>query len=94
VKKGIYMFKNLKIGMKLALGFLFVSLLLIVNVFTSILSMNKMNDATDEIVADRYMKINMTNENISRALRVGGYTRNLVFVSTACDLLKKSNLSY
>jgi methyl-accepting chemotaxis protein len=51
--------KNLKIGARLAVGFGFVLVLLIAIAYVAITRINSLNAATDEIVKDRYVKVNL-----------------------------------
>jgi methyl-accepting chemotaxis protein len=76
------MFKNLKIGTKLALGFLFVSLLLVANVLVSLSSMTKISDKSTEIVEDRYLKISITNDLMIAVLDNARLLRNLILVDS------------
>jgi methyl-accepting chemotaxis protein len=56
------MFKNMKIGMRLGLGFSLVVLLLVVTVSIGISRMNTMNQVTDKIVSKDWLKAELAND--------------------------------
>ena len=72
------MFKNLKIGMKLGVGFAVVLALLITVSATSILRITDMASGTALIVDDRIPKIDMSNEMQENTLIIARAIRNIV----------------
>jgi methyl-accepting chemotaxis protein len=72
------MFKNLKIGMKLGIGFAFVLLLLLVVSTVSLLRIADMTAGTAKIVDDRMPKIEMSNEIVENTLFIARAIRNVV----------------
>ena len=84
------MFKNLKIGMKLGVGFALVLILLITVSTVSMLRLTEMTAATAIIVDDRMPKIDMSNEIIENTLNNARAIRNVV-ISTDKNV-EKANL--
>ena len=72
------MFKNLKIGMKLGVGFAIVLILLVAVSVTSVMRMADMTSATSQIVDDRMPKIQMCSEMQENTLYIARAVRNLV----------------
>ena len=72
------MFKNLKIGVKLGVGFGFVLILLIVVSTTSVLRIVDLAANTSTIVTDRMPKIDMSNEIMQNNLIIARSLRNIV----------------
>ena len=72
------MFKNLKIGVRLGLGFGFVLVLLAIISTTALLRMADLTSATAIIVDDRMVKINQASEITESALKMGLAVRNLL----------------
>ncbi len=70
------MFKNLKIGVKLGIGFAIVLLLLVAVAATSVIRIIDMNSATSMIVDDRMPKVEMTNEVMTNVLIIARSLRN------------------
>ncbi|MBK1680491.1 methyl-accepting chemotaxis protein [Rhodocyclus tenuis] len=72
------MFKNIKIGTRLGLGFGLVLLLLASISVTSLLRIADLTSATSLIVDDRIPKIEMSTELTENALMIGRSARNLL----------------
>jgi methyl-accepting chemotaxis protein len=72
------MFKNLKIGMKLGIGFAVALIMLIAISVTSTLRMADMTSATAMIVDDRIPMIEMSNEIMENILIIARSLRNVV----------------
>ncbi len=81
------MFKNLRIGTKLGVGFAFVLALLILVSGISLLRISEITSATTQIVDDRIPMIGMSDEIMVNTLIVGRAVRNLV-LSTSKDIEK------
>ena len=75
------MFKNMKIGVKLGIGFAFVTALLIVIAAVSVMRLSELSASTKIIVEDRMPMIAMSNEVISNTLEIGRSVRNLILTS-------------
>jgi methyl-accepting chemotaxis protein len=72
------MFKNLKIGVRLGLSFGFMLLLVAITLVLGVTKMAVMNNATEQIVKDRYPKTVLANDAIIRTLDNGRSVRNLL----------------
>ena len=72
------MFKNLKIGVRLGIGFGIVVLLLVITALVSIERLSQLNSATKEITENRMPKIEMAMEIEKNALTMGLALRNLI----------------
>ncbi|MEI7612422.1 MAG: MCP four helix bundle domain-containing protein, partial [Betaproteobacteria bacterium] len=72
------MFKNLKIGVRLGIGFGIVLLLLIIISGVSIERLGKLNDNTINIVDDRMPKIEMSMEIIENTLIMARAIRSMI----------------
>lgn len=77
------MFKNMKIGTRLGLGFGVVLLLLSVLAFMGITRLSAMNDAVDDIVSNKWMKVGLLQEGLAGVNNIGIGTRDLVLSTTA-----------
>src|SRR5512145_1726692 len=75
------MFKNLKIGTRLGLGFGLVLLLLVVISATALLRITNLASATGLIVDDRLPKIEMINEVQENTLNIGRAIRNVILAT-------------
>ena len=80
------MFRNMRVAMKLGLGFGFVALLLAAIVLVGIANMAGMNEATRSIVEDRYAQIDLANKVISNTLNNGRTMRNMVMVDDPAEI--------
>jgi methyl-accepting chemotaxis protein len=83
------MFKNMKIGMRLGLGFGLVLLLLSIIAFVGITRLSEINDGLDKIVNDRYPKTAQANEVIKHINRIARSMRNVVIMDKAADIKKE-----
>ena len=72
------MFNNLKIGVRLGLGFAFVLLMLAIISALSITRIAELNTGIDDIVDGRLPKILMSNELIENTHIVGRAARNMI----------------
>ena len=77
------MFKNLKIGTRLGLGFGLVLLLLVVISVTALLRISNLASATRLIVDDRLPKIEMISEVQENTLNIGRAIRNVILATDA-----------
>ncbi len=71
------MFKNLRIGLKMALGFTLITLLLMVIAAVGLLSLAESNHNLDQILNDRYPNIQSANELLHRANEISRLSRNV-----------------
>jgi len=69
---------NLKIGTRLGLGFGVVIVLLLVVAFIAVSRINLMNDATDEILNDRYAKVTLARSIQTEVNLQARYLRNAI----------------
>jgi methyl-accepting chemotaxis protein len=81
LKKGANMLNNLKIGVRLSLSFGFMLLLVAITLVLGVSKMAVMNNATEQIVKDRYPKTVLANDAIVRTLDNGRSVRNLLLES-------------
>ncbi|MFZ2853345.1 MAG: methyl-accepting chemotaxis protein [Rhodocyclaceae bacterium] len=72
------MFKNMKIGMRLGLGFGALIVLLLGVAYLGITRMGTLNDSIDLIVKDRYAKTVMANEISSEVNNIARHLRNML----------------
>jgi methyl-accepting chemotaxis protein len=75
------MFKNLKIGMRLGLGFGLVLMLLSVIAFVGISRLAELNNDVDQLANDKYMKSTLVNEIAYRAMDNARIVRNIVILT-------------
>src|SRR5512135_1252969 len=75
------MFKNMKIGARLALGFSMVLVLLIVVALIGIARLSELNRETELIVKDRYPKTILANTVIGEINKIARAMRNTVILS-------------
>ena len=73
-------FANMKVGTRLGLGFGVVILLLLVILVTGIINMGNMNQDTQLIVKDRYLKTALIAEVIEKTLDNARLLRNMVLI--------------
>lgn len=72
------MFKNLKIGMKLGVGFAFVLALLIIVSAIALMRISSISSATNVIVDDRIPMVAMADEVMANTLEIGRCVRDLI----------------
>jgi methyl-accepting chemotaxis protein len=82
------MFKDMRVASKLALGFGIVIAMLVAVILTGITSMAKINDATTEVVDDRYPKVRSSMEMQRNTLNVGRLMRNMLLNEDAVQRQK------
>ena len=78
-------FKNLRIGVRLGLGFSVVLVLLSVIAFVGITRLVAVNDAIDEIVNNRWVKVGVLQEGMAAVNEIGLGARDMVLATTADD---------
>jgi methyl-accepting chemotaxis protein len=83
------MFKNMKIGMRLGLGFALVLLLLAVIAFIGITRLGHLNDSVEQIVNDRYPKTAAANEALKHLNRQARSMRNVLIMSDKAQIEKE-----
>ncbi|OWQ93406.1 hypothetical protein CDN99_02705 [Roseateles aquatilis] len=76
------MFTNMRVAVKLALGYGVVLLLMVGILLLGITNMMRMNEASERILHERYPKTVIVNDAIARTLDNGRSTRNLLLVDT------------
>ena len=74
------MFRDMKIAVRLGLGFSLVIMLLLVIAATGIAKLGNMNESLDRIVSDRYAKVAMANTINEESANIGRYLRNMLLV--------------
>ena len=79
------MFKSMKVGVRLGLGFGLVVLLMLLLAGISIMRMSAVNESTKIIVDDRYPKVMVANGIIKRILDNGRLMRQVVLTDDAAD---------
>lgn len=77
------MFKNMKIGMRLGLGFGLVLVLLSVIAFVGITRLAAVNDIANDIVNNKWMKVGLLQEGLAGVNDIGIGARDLVLANTA-----------
>ena len=71
---------NMKVGTRLGIGFGVVLLLLLAILIVAIVNMASMNNETQLIVKDRYVKVDLSNNVIENTLDNGRLMRNLALI--------------
>jgi methyl-accepting chemotaxis protein len=84
------MFKNMKLGTKLGLGFGAVVALMIGIAFFSITNLSKLNDGLDLVVHNRYPKTILANDILANINQVARSIRNLVIMTNPADMEKEA----
>ena len=80
------MFKNMKVGVRLGLGFGIVLLMLIAVIFVGITRMSESNDRLDSIVSDNNVKIRLATEMRATIRNNATTIRNVVLLEDAADM--------
>jgi methyl-accepting chemotaxis protein len=80
------MFKNMKIGMRLGLGFGLVLLLLSTIAFIGITRLANLNESMELIVEDRYPKTVVANEILKQINRIARSMRNVLLMEKQADI--------
>ena len=83
------MFKNMKIGTRLALGFGVLIVLLLIIVATGMKNMSGMANSTEDIVADKYPKVTMANDIDTNISQIALSMRDLLFIKDPGDAAKE-----
>jgi len=83
------MFKNMKIGTRLALGFGVLIALLLIIVATSMRNMSGMATATEDIVTDKYPKTVLANDIDGNINQIALSMRDLLFIKDPDDLARE-----
>ena len=83
------MFKNMKIGMRLGLGFGLVLILLAVIAFIGISRLAGMDENMDKLVNDRYPKTVVANDVVKHLNRIARSTRNALIMDKPEDIKKE-----
>jgi methyl-accepting chemotaxis protein len=86
------MFKNMKIGMRLGLGFGLVVILLIVIAALSISRLAQQNERLDLVVNDRYVKLTLAGEIKSGTTQIAIALRNMILTENHDDRQKQEEL--
>jgi len=77
------MFKNMKIGMRLGLGFGLLLILMSVIAFIGISRLASVNDTVDDIVNDKWNKVVLLQQGLAGVNDIGIGIRDLVLATTA-----------
>lgn len=85
------MFKNMKIGMRLGVGFGLVLVLLSVIAFIGITRLGHLNEAVDKIVNDRYPKTVQANDIIDSINQIARSMRNTLIMDKREQIEKELN---
>ncbi|WP_310452421.1 methyl-accepting chemotaxis protein [Sulfuritalea sp.] len=88
------MFKNMKIGMRLGLGFGLVLILLSVIAFLGITRMASINDSVEDITKDKVPKTQMSNEIVANSSEIAIGLRNMMLTSSKEDREKQKERVY
>ncbi|MDO8699870.1 MAG: methyl-accepting chemotaxis protein [Rhodoferax sp.] len=80
------MFKNMRIGMRLGLGFGIVLLMLIAVIFVGVTRMSEINERLDGIVTDNNVKIRLATEMRGVVRNIATAIRNVVLLEDDADM--------
>ncbi|OIQ96408.1 methyl-accepting chemotaxis protein I [mine drainage metagenome] len=83
------MFKNMKIGSRLAFGFGLMIVLLLTIVATGIKNMSGMANSTEDIVANQYLKVVLANDVDVGINQIARSMRDLLFIKDPGDAAKE-----
>ncbi|MHB9100965.1 MAG: methyl-accepting chemotaxis protein [Sulfuricella sp.] len=83
------MFKNMKIGMRLGLGFGLVVILMTVIAFIGISHLSGLNDNMDKLVNDRYPKTVVANDVLKQLNRIARSMRNTLLMTNPDEIKKE-----
>ncbi|OHX18721.1 methyl-accepting chemotaxis protein [Chromobacterium sphagni] len=81
-------FHNMKVHVKLAIGYGIILLLMASILLVGIRSMSSMSDNTNDIVANRYVKVALSNDIMANALNNGRLVRNMLLETNPADVEK------
>jgi len=83
------MFKNMKIGMRLGLGFGLVLVLLSVIAFVGVTRLAQLNEGIEKLANDRYPKTVLANNMKSLVNENARATRNIILLDEAAEMQKE-----
>ncbi|CAH1195755.1 Methyl-accepting chemotaxis protein [Candidatus Nitrotoga sp. BS] len=83
------MFKNMKIGMRLGLGFGLVVILLLITAALAITRLSQQNETLNLVVNDRYMKLALVGEIKSGTTAIAISLRNMILTDNRDDRQKQ-----
>jgi methyl-accepting chemotaxis protein len=83
------MFKHMKVGLRLALGFGLVCAILVVIAATALMRMSGINDEVDRLVNDRYPKTVSANEMLKHLNRQARSMRNVLLMTDGAQIDKE-----
>ncbi len=83
------MFKNLKIGVRLGMGFAIVLLLMIVVAVISIMRMSELNNEINDMANDKYPKVEKAVDLIRAMNQVSIINRNTLLIKDEAELVKQ-----
>jgi methyl-accepting chemotaxis protein len=86
------MFSNMKIGLRLGLGFGLVVILLVIIATLAILRLSQQNDTLNLIVNDRYMKVAIITVIKSETTNIAMSMRNMLLTENPDDQRKQEEL--
>ncbi|HMK65669.1 MAG TPA: MCP four helix bundle domain-containing protein, partial [Thermodesulfobacteriota bacterium] len=84
------MLKNMKIGMRLGVGFGVIALLLAVVAVLSITRLASIGNSVDQAVNDRYPKTEIANDIIDQANGSARFIRNMIIFDNKDEIQKES----
>ncbi|MGE5669892.1 MAG: MCP four helix bundle domain-containing protein, partial [Fibrobacterota bacterium] len=83
------MFKNMKIGVRLGLGFGLILAMLVIMSITTIVQMNSISGKLNTVVNDRFPKTVMANEIINNVNVIARAMRNMVILTDSVKILSE-----
>ena len=83
------MFKNMKIGLRLGLGFGLVGILLLIIAALAISRLSQQNDTLNLVVNDRYMKMGMVTDIKGETTAIAIALRNMMLTDSNDDMKKQ-----
>ncbi|MDE2078382.1 MAG: MCP four helix bundle domain-containing protein [Burkholderiales bacterium] len=88
------MFKNMRIGMRLTLGFGLIGLLLLAVAYLGITRMSQMNEEMNFLVNDRYAKVVTANKINMAVNNIARYMRNAILTEDPQQVREQQNSIY
>jgi methyl-accepting chemotaxis protein len=89
INREVMMFKNMKIGMRLGLGFGLVVLLMIAIAFIGITRLSELNSNIDNLVTDKYPKTVWATDIVRQMNQIAIINRNLQIIDDAAEIEKQ-----
>ena len=83
------MFRNMKIGIRLSLGFGLMVALLLAVAFIGLARMTSLHEGMDLLVKDRYAKVVMANRIDNEVSNIARYMRNMI-ITTDAEVVKEN----